>query len=377
MPLIVCDLAPMNHLETCLLGAFLRVAATRPSWTVAVRAWNEAGGKDTRADVAIVRGDQTTVRAKHIVRIGLQGSGPRICLDDVALGRRAAEHLISRGFRAIAYRGDDSFPSSRLRYQGVAAVCASASVSCLQIPLDPQLRSHWSIQDESRDNRAVLAALSRPLGLVTFTCHVGRRMLAAAPRDEIPHALSIVACDYDPLVVLACQPALDAVQAPYERLGAMVAEMTEAALSGTLGDDAQVLLGPSTVSSAGSASGNAVSDPAVIDALVAMRAQQRASVSSLARKVGMSRRAFEMHFRSALGSSPGTYMRLQRLHRALDLLAYTSDPVADIARACGWASPTRFSADISAHVGMPPIAWRQQHTAATSPPPAVVGKRRR
>jgi len=60
-----------------------------------------------------------------------------------------------------------------------------------------------------------------------------------------------------------------------------------------------------------------------------------------------SRRELQVVFRDRLGCSPMQWVRQERLNRAMQRLDHPAphDTVAGIARACGYASPSRFSAD--------------------------------
>ena len=62
------------------------------------------------------------------------------------------------------------------------------------------------------------------------------------------------------------------------------------------------------------------------------------SVSCLARRAGMSPRNFARSFRREVGLTPGEYVELQRVATARQWLEATDEPIAQIARRCGFAT---------------------------------------
>lgn len=367
MPLIACDLAPMTHLETGVLSGFLVAAMAHPTWTVAVSAWNEVPAHGPTPDLWLIRGHRRPPgRSSRVVRIGDSSSDPAVWLDDRACGAMAAQHLLASGFRTIAYRGDPGIVCSGERARGAADATAEAGAAFIDLPPSQSLRRRWSIAAEAADHRAALARCPRPLGLVAFTVHVGRRVLAATEPDEVPNALGVVACDHDPVVAAACRPSLACVSTPAEAIGRAAADLVAEVLAGRTIAAARRLIPPSAVSSGGSAAGSAVADPLVIAALDAIRADPMRSVLDLAGALGVARRTLEVRCAAALGSSPGQLMRRRRIGRALELLRATDLPASAVATACGWASATRFTADIRTATGMPPQAWRRHSRSATT-----------
>lgn len=83
--------------------------------------------------------------------------------------------------------------------------------------------------------------------------------------------------------------------------------------------------------------------------------------AALARDLGMSRTAFRRWFRRAAGSAPGAYRLAARLERARTLLAATSLPIPEVARATGFCDRFAFSRAFAAAAGCPPAAFRRRH----------------
>ena len=86
--------------------------------------------------------------------------------------------------------------------------------------------------------------------------------------------------------------------------------------------------------------------------------------AAVARSVGLSPRQLERLFRRHLGESPGAYASGLRLERARTLLRETAMQVTAVGVACGYATPSRFSAAYRGRFGMPPNHERRPRTAA-------------
>jgi LacI family transcriptional regulator len=366
MALIHCHLGPLTHLERGVLDGLLRCAAGH-GWDVAVEAWTEIPeGTERDADAHLVRGNHPRLErlratGRPVVAIGcdLPFSLPQVWLDDRAIGAAAAHHLIDRGFRLLGYRGDPGIPTSVRRRAGFIEAAGAAGVAGLDLEAAPALLQRWSHAGELADTRRLLAELERPLGILAFTCHVGRRVLSALAGSEPPHRLAVVAGDHDPQVAMASRPVLACVRTAPERLGFTAGEVIAGLLAGRPAPTAPILLPPAGVDDGASAAMRAVTDPAVLAALAHAERDAEADVDALAAAAGVARRTLEMRFRASLGEAPARLLRRRRMNRALGLLADGSQPVAEVATACGWASATRFSADVRAATGMPPLAWRR------------------
>lgn len=87
---------------------------------------------------------------------------------------------------------------------------------------------------------------------------------------------------------------------------------------------------------------------------------------AIARTVGVTPRQLERLFRRHLGQTPAAYAAGLRLDRARTLLQRSALPVTQVAGACGYATPSRFSAAYRTRFGMTPSAERRNACAATA-----------
>ena len=281
-------------------------------------------------------------------------------IDDLAIGRLAAEHLRARGYRKFAFvgRGDAHYAKQRLA--GFREVVGDVPVYWEEFRDWRQYDEY--LRDPDEDMVGWLTGLEGPVGIFSAHDPTGRHVIEAASQAglEVPFAVGVVSANDDETVCEMARPALSSIRLPWRRLAAEVVGMIEAIQQGNP-PSAPVLVPPLEIVARGSSSYEAVGDPVV------RRAMQRLvvdvatieSVDDLAQKVGVSRRVMERHFKSALDRTPLEMILHERIERAKALLATTDLPVSLIAERCGFQSNERLTVNFRSLVGMPPSHYRK------------------
>jgi AraC-like DNA-binding protein len=90
------------------------------------------------------------------------------------------------------------------------------------------------------------------------------------------------------------------------------------------------------------------------------------TISSLARRVGLSRTRLAERFRHFLGESPMAYLAQWRLKLGAEVLQSTEDSVAEVAAAVGYGSEAAFNRAFKREFDCPPAQFRRKRKA----PPA-------
>ncbi|MDA0183142.1 AraC family transcriptional regulator [Solirubrobacter phytolaccae] len=110
-------------------------------------------------------------------------------------------------------------------------------------------------------------------------------------------------------------------------------------------------------------------DPQLGPALRAVHADPARpwTVESLAAEAALSRAAFARRFTAALGMAPLAYVTGWRMALAREQLRDTSDQIAAVASALGYASEFSFAAAFKRHHGVAPGRWRANARAGRSP----------
>jgi AraC family transcriptional regulator len=94
-------------------------------------------------------------------------------------------------------------------------------------------------------------------------------------------------------------------------------------------------------------------------ALLAARMATDISVTEVARECRLSRSHFCKAFKQTTGQSPYAWLTRYRITTAQSLLRSTSQPLADIALACGFGDQSHLTRMFSRVVGTPPGSWRR------------------
>jgi AraC family transcriptional regulator len=83
------------------------------------------------------------------------------------------------------------------------------------------------------------------------------------------------------------------------------------------------------------------------------------AIGAMADLVALSTSQFSRAFKQSLGSRPKVYVGLRRVERAKLMMTSTSERLADIALACGFADQSHFNRYFRRVVGMSPRRWRR------------------
>jgi AraC family transcriptional regulator len=86
------------------------------------------------------------------------------------------------------------------------------------------------------------------------------------------------------------------------------------------------------------------------------------SLATLAREASVHPVHLARAFRTAYGSSVGSYQRVRQIRRAEHLLTESGQPLCDIALKCGFADQSHFSKAFRKAVGLAPGQYRRLHS---------------
>ncbi len=111
--------------------------------------------------------------------------------------------------------------------------------------------------------------------------------------------------------------------------------------------------------------------PAIASALAVLPSVQ--SVQAAVRHSGFSHRRFINHFRSAVGLTPKSYLRVLRFQQALAAMRNGARTLADIAAEAGYSDQAHFSRDFREFAGVTPAEYRRCQPAEANHLPAPAG----
>jgi LacI family transcriptional regulator len=284
----------------------------------------------------------------------------QVDVDDVAIGKLAAEHLLARGYRNFAFVGRADAHYVGQRRAGFEAVVGEVPIYIEEFRDWRQYDEYW--REPASDMVDWLAAQATPLGIFTAHDPTGRHVLEAAAQAglEVPFAVGVISANDDETVCEMARPGLSSIRLPWRRLAAEAVQMIEAIWAGNP-PSGPVLVPPLEVVVRGSSSYEAVADPLVRRAMQYLmeRLATIASVEEWAASVGVSRRVLERRFQVSLGRSPLAIIHHERISLAKNLLTTTALSVAEIAERCGYQSNERLTVNFRVAVGIPPAAYRR------------------
>jgi LacI family transcriptional regulator len=281
-------------------------------------------------------------------------------VDDLAIGRLAANHLISRGYRNFAFVGRRDAHYAKQRLEGFQSVVGDVPIYWEEFRDWRQYDEYWRDPDE--DMMDWLLVQPKPLGIFTAHDPTGRHVLEAAAQAnlDVPFVVGVVSANDDESVCEMARPALSSIRLPWRKIAAEVITTLEAVWAGK-SPRGPVLISSLEIVARGSSSFEAVSDILVRRSMQSLISQIASikSVEDWATQSGVSRRVFERRFQAALGRSPLAMIQMQRIERAKILLSTTEIPISLIAERCGYQSNERLSVNFRALTGMSPANYRR------------------
>lgn len=288
-----------------------------------------------------------------------ESSRPTIINDSYAVGRIAAEHLVERGYRRLAYYGPiDRFWSTE-RLRGVRDRTGTPVDIC---PHNSSLLATDGWENHQRLLASWLDGLDRPVGLVTANDIHGLRALDAAARAglSIPEEVAVIGADDDAEMCDLSDPPLTSVAFDAERVGFEAAKLLDRLIDGSATSAEPLRIPPRGVIRRKSTDALAVADPIVAAALsiIRTRACEGLTVGQLVEESSLSRRSLELRFQETLGRSPKQEIQRTRIRFACELLLETDLPIVSISRLSGFSQPSRFGVVFKQYTQRTPSEFR-------------------
>jgi LacI family transcriptional regulator len=290
---------------------------------------------------------------------------PRVSVDNGAVARLAAEHLLAKGFRNFAYFGDAHFLWARQRGVEFRRAITASGHGCEVFNLRGGAAPRPGSDAEIRAMADWLAEQPRPLAV--FACYDGRarQVLEACQLRgwAVPDEIAVLGVDNDELLCDLCAPPLSSVQPNARHTGYEAAAMLSRMMGGEQPRRQTRYVAPVRVVERQSTESVAVNDQQVATALRFIRehAGDGINVSDVLRAVPMSRTLLERKFKAVLGHSPHRQIVQQRIERAKHLLTESELAIAVVAELSGFNDASYLSVSFRRETGESPYAFRGRH----------------
>lgn len=282
---------------------------------------------------------------------------PRVGPDDHQIGRIAADYFLARGYRQFGYYGLDSIPPeayANRRYEGFVQ------------PIE-QTGSHVSSNVTRAALKTWLQGLPKPAAV--FAANDSRAVSVCLSCRElgirVPEDIAVLGVDNDELICALSYPPVSSVAIGAERVGFAAAGLLERLMHGARAPKDPILIPPVGVITRQSSDAQAISDPAVLEAVrfIWQNIDRGINVENVADQLAVSRRWLEHVFHRALRRTPGDEIRRVRMARAQELLVGTDLSMPEIARRVGFRDARRLSVVFRDVLNTTPTAYRRQSRA--------------
>lgn len=365
-----------------LIGAILLYGRRQGDWqiTAGLEYWPALSVKHLRGwkGDGIIAWTNTPAEAQRLAEMGIPAVNvsaglrhspvPRVALDDYAVGRLAAEHLLECGFRRVAHYGTTGRWWSQQREAGFTDAVRAAGGSCAVLLARPEVTNYQAVAAHEDELCRWLQSLQTPVGVFATHDYRARKLMEMCHRMElrVPDDVAIVGVNDDPTVCEHTDPPLSSIARNGSGVGRTAAELLDRLMSGDRPQATEILIPPEGVVRRGSTDLRPIDDPTVANAVSFIRKHlhEPIDVSDVVRFLDVSRRTLERLFLKELGTPPHAWLCRMRVRRAKQLLRQREKTTMDdVARACGLSDGRTLRKIFLRQTGMSPRRFRYDPSA--------------
>src|SRR3954471_7824458 len=337
-----------------------------PKWMQKWKGQGIIARLDTRSTLAAVK--RTGVPAVDVLGDMKDRPFPVVHVDDTAVARLAAEHLLERGFRNFGFVAHANERWSDNRLDAFANAVGEHGYECNVLQADDlhEIPEAW---DTFIENAAEwIQAQPKPLGLMLCNDGVGPMITQACRQAGIavPEEVAIVGVDNDEPICAICDPPLTSVDANHEEVGYQAAALLDRMMQGETASKEPLLLKPRNVVVRQSSAVSAIEDPIVSLAMSMIRehACNGLQARDVADRSPVSRSVLQRRFRAILGRSVHEEIVRVQLRKAEELLRDTDLALRTVAEKAGFKHQEYMGAVFKSRLGMTPGQYRKRYQTA-------------
>jgi LacI family transcriptional regulator len=287
---------------------------------------------------------------------------PAVTTDNEAIATLALQHFVERGYKRLAFCGDDRFSWSQDRQQHFLRKAQARKLPCVSYQT-----TNLDQSDNDAETEAIAAwllSLPRPIGI--FACYDarGQQVLNAARRAglSVPEEVAVLGVDNDEILCALSPPPLSSVILNPKRTGWVAAALLAKKMQGEMVPPEIVYIEPLGVAARQSSDTLAVDDPQIAQALRFIRehACNGIGVGDVLKSCPMGRRSLEHRMRAIINRSPHEEIFRVRMNVAKELLAGTKLKISEVAERCGFMNVEYLSGAFRRATQMSPTEYRKQ-----------------
>ena len=282
--------------------------------------------------LAILDGPRDFNRADVEVRMDVRKITDAVC-----------ELLTRRGFRQLSFCGTDNPEDKRYSDETERSFVTSAA-DRMRLPAFHE-QPGLSYSENMERGAQWIASLPKPCGIMCYSDALARDLLNACnyAHVRVPEQVAIVGLDDAPEICDMTRPTLSSVLPDFEMSGYLAAKSLYDALRGKRRKSPVLKkYGLRTLTERGSTQDLRGSGRFVTAALDLIRQTRPGELTAeaVARKLNISRRLLEMHFKKVVGHGIHAEINRVRLEAIHERLRTTHDSIGHIAESCGFKTPT-------------------------------------
>jgi LacI family transcriptional regulator len=267
-------------------------------------------------------------------------------VDNAAVGRLAAKHLLDRGFKSFGFWGQGRpFHASQRRRAFIGELrkagfpCAVFNKDVAPVP--------WSEENEGPARRW-LQSLPKPVGLMCWWDWqaIVAQYVCRQAGLAIPDEVAVMGVDNDDVWRLQCPVPLSSIETNPYNSGYKAMEVLYRMIRTGRRPSRHILLPPGNLVARRSTDTLVLDSPELVDAVrfIQDNSDKPISVGDILKAVPISRRNLEIRFKELLGRTPRQEIQHMHVERAKILMADPGLSLADIASLSGFKTHSLFSA---------------------------------
>lgn len=284
---------------------------------------------------------------------------PSISINNVSVGRMAADHLHLRGYPQFAFFGHADPPWSVLRRRGFVQRLKELGCSCKihEFPMKHPFfepsgsRQPFDIQFE------LLNTLPKPCGILASTDHLAALLIQTARYYGIraPDQLGILGVGNEDLHAATAGMPISSFDLPLREQGYRATEMIDRMRKGQKIAN-NILLEPVRVIARASTDIFMVNDPLVrrAQAYIEVHRNEPVRVGDLLKALPSTKATLNKYFSKTLNTTPSEYILRRRVEFAAELLRTGDYSVEAVAEKCGFSSRHHFGMVFKKLTGVSP-----------------------
>ncbi|MEO1526401.1 MAG: substrate-binding domain-containing protein [Planctomycetota bacterium] len=305
---------------------------------------------------------QLNVPVVSVAREKEAATFPTVQIDDVAVGRMAADYFLNRGFTSFACYTAAGRDFMDARRQGFEEGCDAAHSFDALVTNETEMRFGITPTDPVLTDWLKSLPPSTAVFATTDALGVCVSMACREAEIPVPDSIALLAASNNELLCNLDHPPLSSIRLPGRRLGFEAARMLQQMLNGFEPKERLIRLSPVEVVGRHSSDVYCIQDEDVAAAMnfIRDRAGSRINVADVVQHVAISRSALERRFRKLLGRTMLDEILAQRVRIAKTLLVTHELSLAEVARQSGFGDARQFSNSFRKLVGETPSAFRQR-----------------